>query len=51
MMMINQNQSALWTKLASFSLDEPRADFPFSRKLAAKQGWSPEFTDRAIEQY
>lgn len=44
-------QQGLWERIRRFELDDPEAVVPFSRKLAAEQGWSPGMTDRAIEEY
>jgi len=38
-------------RLRSFSLDEPGAARPFSRRLAEEQSWSPAFAAAAIEEY
>jgi uncharacterized protein (TIGR04222 family) len=43
--------SVLWSAIEQFPLDDPDAAIPFSRKLAAKQNWSPHFTERVIEEY
>ena len=43
--------TALADRLRSFSLDEPGAARPFSRRLAEEQGWSPAFAAAAIEEY
>jgi len=48
--MINENKT-LWKKIESFQLDEPNANFPFSKKLAKENNWSQSFTNRAIEEY
>lgn len=45
-----QNDS-LWNRLLEFSLDVPDADFPFSKKLAKEEGWTADFTSKAIEEY
>ena len=37
--------------MANFSLDAVGATRPFSKKLQEQQGWSPEYTARAIEEY
>ena len=46
-----QENLPLWNKIRSFSIDDGTAVVPFSAKLAASQGWSVEFTQRAIEEY
>lgn len=40
----------LWNRLQSFPLDS-EADFPFSKKLAQEEKWTPRFTKKAIEEY
>jgi hypothetical protein len=42
---------ALWNRLEAYSLDAPAAKKPFSVCLADKEGWSHEFTLRAIDEY
>lgn len=50
--MLNQeNQSALWTKLASFEMNEGDASFSFEKRLAKENGWSPEYTARVTTEY
>ena len=46
-----EQNHALLKRLADFSLDDPDSSFPFSAKLAKEQGWTPQFTQRAIEEY
>ncbi|MBB6371319.1 glycine-rich domain-containing protein [Chryseobacterium shigense] len=41
----------LWQRISDFSIDQPGAVFPFSRKLAREEGWTSDFTERAIEEY
>ena len=47
----NYTQDPLWNKIAQHSIDDPRAAFPMSSKLAAEQNWSPGFTRQAIDEY
>lgn len=42
---------ALWEKLESFQLDDNNAVFDFSARLSKENGWSREFTTRAIQEY
>ena len=42
---------ALWEKLKSFQLDDNNAVFDFSARLSKENGWSREFTTRAIQEY
>ncbi|MEO1494462.1 MAG: hypothetical protein AAFV19_20130 [Pseudomonadota bacterium] len=41
----------LWKRLEAHQFDAETGSEPFSRKLAAAEGWSDEFTARAIEEY
>src|SRR5213080_3326618 len=41
----------LWQRIASFPIDSPGVHLPFSARLAKENGWTPEFTARAIEEY
>ncbi|KMQ63966.1 hypothetical protein ACM40_04160 [Chryseobacterium sp. BLS98] len=41
----------LWNRIQSFSLDASDADFPFSKKLAKEEGWTLDFTMKAIQEY
>src|SRR6266403_1184428 len=41
----------LWQRIADFSPDSPRAQLPFSARLARENDWSPGFAGRAIEEY
>ncbi len=45
------NDCELWTRLSALSLDDPTAEFPFSKRLARDNGWSHRFALRAIEEY
>lgn len=42
---------ALWTRLKAFRFDAEEGSAPYSVKLAAEEGWTPEFTVRVIEEY
>lgn len=42
---------ALWKRIQNFSLDASEADFPFSKKLAKEEGWTLDFTQKAIREY
>lgn len=48
---IDSRQIELYQRIQDFSLDRPEARFPFSQRLATDNGWSPEYTARAIEEY
>ena len=41
----------LWQRISNYSPDAPGAQLPFSARLAKENGWTPEFTARAIEEY
>jgi hypothetical protein len=41
----------LKVSLAQFTFDDPTAERPFTVRLAEENGWTPEFTLRAIEEY
>lgn len=41
----------LWERLEAFKFDADDGSKPFSVKLASAEGWSPEFTAIAIEEY
>lgn len=45
-----RNES-LWEGIQGFSLDNPDATFPFSKKLAKEENWTLDFTQKAIEEY
>lgn len=49
--MKNEEHSSLWRSIQQFPLDDPNAEITFSRKLSAKQHWSPTFTERVVEEY
>ena len=51
MMNTNNFQSALWQKLESFQVDQGGATFTFTHRLAQENGWTLEFSRRAIEEY
>jgi uncharacterized protein (TIGR04222 family) len=46
-----EEHSSLWSAIQQFPLNDPNAEINFSRKLSAKQHWSPSFTERVIEEY
>lgn len=49
--METQTNTELWQGLSAFEFDDPEAQEPFSGKLAEKQRWSSDYTDRAIAEY
>ena len=42
---------ALWDRIASHVLDQPRIEEPFSVKLAQAEGWTHDFAQAVIEEY
>lgn len=48
---MNDAQTRLWHQLDAFPLDEPESSFPYSRKLARENDWSPAYTLRVIREY
>jgi len=48
---MSPQQAQLWANLQAFRLDEPQASFPFSARLARENDWSPDYTQRVIEEY
>src|SRR5262245_4644050 len=43
--------SKLWERIGGFEIDNSGAESPFSARLAREQGWSPERTQAAIDEY
>jgi hypothetical protein len=41
----------LWILLSAFVFEDPAAERPFTDRLAEENGWTTEFTRRAIEEY
>ncbi len=41
----------LWERLRDYPIDDPGAGFPFSRRLARENGWSPDYAARVILEY
>lgn len=48
---MNHEQQALWQRIRDFRFDAPGASFPFSKRLAREQGWTPAYTARVVEEY
>ncbi|MBD2539928.1 hypothetical protein [Coleofasciculus sp. FACHB-SPT36] len=44
-------QAELYQSIQEFSLDDPGAAFPFSKRLARENGWTVQYTQRAINEY
>ncbi|MDX1446106.1 hypothetical protein [Lishizhenia sp.] len=45
------SQNQLWQKLEAFELDDIDSSFTFSDRLARENGWSLEYSLRAIQEY
>ncbi|NEO20691.1 MAG: TIGR04222 domain-containing membrane protein [Moorea sp. SIO4A5] len=48
---MNLQQTQIYQRLQAFSLDDPEAKFPFSKRLARENQWSLNYTQRVIEEY
>jgi hypothetical protein len=48
---MNAHQTEVYQLIQQFSLDNPDDSFPFSQKLARENGWTVEYTQRAINEY
>jgi uncharacterized protein (TIGR04222 family) len=46
-----EEHRSLWSAIQQFPLNDPDAEITFSRKLSAKQNWSPSYTEQVIEEY
>jgi len=46
-----KTDSALWQVINAYDIDAADVALPFSRRLARDNGWSAEFTRRAIDEY
>jgi len=44
-------QQALWQRIQAHVLDLPEAPFPFSRRLAQDNHWSPDYAARVVAEY
>jgi hypothetical protein len=49
--MSRTSDPSLWSRLETYSLDQPGVSMPFSARLARQTGWSSEFTQRVIQEY
>ena len=49
--MKTQQHIELWHKIATFKLDDPISEFPFSKKLAQENKWTEDFALRVIAEY
>jgi len=48
---MNDEQQKLWNEIKSFELDEPEISLSFTDRLARENGWSIEYSTRAILEY
>ncbi len=48
---MTENQKLLWSKIQDIELDDIDSDFNFTNRLARENGWTTEFSLRAIEEY
>ena len=48
---MNSQQSALYHRLQTYSLDQPDAQFSFGQRLARENCWSSAYTHRVIAEY
>lgn len=46
-----EEHRSLWSAIQQFPLNDPKAEITFTRKLSAKQNWSPSYTEQVIEEY
>ncbi|MFC6267839.1 glycine-rich domain-containing protein [Frigoriflavimonas asaccharolytica] len=48
---MNETQKILWNKIKNFELDEVDSSLSFTDRLARENGWSVEFSVRAVLEY
>jgi hypothetical protein len=48
---MNIAESKLWKEIEDFEVDEDTSDLTFSERLAKENGWTQEFSLRAIKEY
>lgn len=48
---MNAQQSDLWKRLEAFPIDDSESEYPFSKRVARSNYWSPRYTARAITEY
>ena len=46
-----KTDTALWQAINAYDMDDADAAVPFSCRLARDNGWSPDFTRRAIAEW
>ena len=45
------DQQTLWDKIKDFELDEPTSSLTFTNRLARENGWTIEYSIRAVHEY
>lgn len=48
---MTEDQELLWGKIKLFELDDPAISLTFTDRLARENGWTLEYTVRAVEEY
>jgi hypothetical protein len=48
---MKEEHTVLWKEIKAFELDDPESSLSFSSRLARENGWTLEFSLRAIEEY
>ena len=48
---MNPEQLALYTRLQTYTLDQPGAQFSFSQRLAQENCWSLSYARKVIDEY
>ena len=48
---MNHEQLKLWNDIKTFELDEPEISLSFTDRLARENGWTIEYSIRAILEY
>jgi hypothetical protein len=48
---MKEEHTVLWKEIKAFELDAPESSLSFSSRLARENGWTLEFSLRAIEEY
>lgn len=48
---MDSDHSQLWERITAYSLDQAKAQFSFSQRLARDHGWSSDYAQQVIEEY
>jgi uncharacterized protein (TIGR04222 family) len=48
---MNQSQKSLYQRIEEYSLDDAKASFTFSDRLARENGWDQEYVQRVVDEY